>query len=106
MSYGNTINNFYNQRIVFWYDTSCRTWFASTVDPDGNVIMSPVRDAYTKEQILEICAELENDLKTGSCNPEAENYNDTCADYFSHLYTWANGTEYSEPKLVLTAWNN
>jgi len=68
--------------------------------------MSPVRDAYTKEHILEICAELENDLKTGSCNPEAENYNDTCADYFSHLYTWANGTEYSEPKLVLTAWNN
>tara|TARA_R110000824_G_scaffold210670_1_gene396568 strand:- start:1072 stop:1392 length:321 start_codon:yes stop_codon:yes gene_type:complete len=106
MGYNNTINTYYNQRIVFWYDTSCRTWFASTIDPDGGIIMSPVHDAYRKADILELCAELENDLKTGSCNPEDDNYNETCLEYFSHMYTWANGTEYSTPALVLTAWND
>jgi len=36
----------------YWYDRSCRCWFAARVDAEGN--LGPTVDAYTKQEIVEI----------------------------------------------------
>jgi len=66
----------YNQRIQFWFDTKCRTWFCQQNDIDGNVVDRidehgehiPAKDAYTKKQILVECDCLEQELNNHFSN--------------------------------------
>jgi len=47
----------------YWYDPSCRVWFAARVDKEGN--LGPSIDAATR-------GEIEDLIKRGSCHPHEE----------------------------------
>ena len=51
----------FTKAIEYWYDRSPRVWYAMIKDGEGHQICDGCPDAYTRQEILEICADMAKD---------------------------------------------